>query len=1044
MLDMELAFQKWWNAPVFVRHRKRLEKEALCSLASIPSSAQAFVLGGLTWNISRATLVKVKNVKAQEELANDLEAWGIPFVYLPETEKTVAETLPDPEMAAERLAVLSKLGADFRGILLATATGLEQPVPSPKAWSSSRQTFSVGSEIDREAWLEKLAKAGYVREAEVQQRGQFSVRGGVVDLFSWDAAYPVRIEWMGDEIVSLREFDPVGQRSIGSMEQLTVSFAAADELQNPAKGKAAMVADYLPQNHLRIDFNSEEETEGLEDLELYAHDFLHAPKGDFILQETRRELFLDHVLDWIEEKWSIAIFCYNEGEQTRLTEILRESGIDPEPIEFYLRPLLRGFLWPSEKQVVLSDAEIFGRYQTLRALRRQEKLIATRSRQNALDFSDWGEGDYVVHLHYGIAFYKGLQTIPGEDGKPAEVLVLEFAEQAKLYVPLEQAYLVSKYVGVGKRIPELDVLGGTRWERAKVSARKAVLDYAAELLRVQAERDTLKGFAFSADTPWQKEFEEAFVYEETEDQLKAIVETKRDMESERPMDRLICGDVGFGKTEVAIRAVFKAVMSGKQVAFLVPTTILAQQHYRNLSERFADYPIRVEMLSRFRTVTQQKKTLQLLKEGGVDVVVGTHRLISKDVAFKNLGLVIVDEEQRFGVVQKEKFKQMFRLVDVLTLSATPIPRTLYLSLTGAKDMSTIETPPANRMPVETVVSPYDERVIREAIERELARNGQVYFLHNRVQSIQGVAQRLKALVPHARIDIGHGQMDEDELEAVMQRFVSGETDILLSTTIIESGLDIPNANTIIIDRADRFGLADLYQLRGRVGRAQHKAYAYLMLPRHLMSVADARKRVNAIRQYSQLGAGFKIAMRDLEIRGAGNLLGTAQSGHIAAVGFELYCQLLKMAVSQLKGQKPVRTMECKLQIDFLSWQEGDAGEGKSGAFLPRSYMSESRWRIEGYRRLAEVQTEAELEALRSEWRDRYGAWPEPVELLLLANGIRILAAQKRIGLVESQGEKLILKRGQDFIMVGGKFPRLTASDAKSTLREIQKWITSLG
>jgi transcription-repair coupling factor (superfamily II helicase) len=571
------------------------------------------------------------------------------------------------------------------------------------------------------------------------------------------------------------------------------------------------------------------------------------------------------------------------------------------------------------------------------------------------------------------------------------------------------------------------------------------MDYAAQLLGVQAERDALPGHAYPPDTDWQREFEEAFVYEETEDQERSILETKRDMESRRPMDRLICGDVGFGKTEIAIRAVFKAVQEGKQAAFLVPTTILAEQHWKNLRERYASYPVRVDCLSRLQSAKSQRGTIAGLKDGSVDVVIGTHRLLSKDIRFKDLGLVIVDEEQRFGVKQKEKFKQLFRLVDVLTLSATPIPRTLYLSLTGARDMSTIETAPPNRHPVETIVAPYDERVIREAIEREMARNGQIYFLHNRIHSIQEVAQKLKLLVPKARIEVGHGQMDADELEDVMARFVAGETDVLLSTTIIESGLDIPNANTIIIDRADRFGLADLYQLRGRVGRAQHKAYAYLFLPRHLMTVGDAKKRVSAIKQYSQLGAGFKIAMRDLEIRGAGNLLGTAQSGHITAVGFDLYCQLLKAAVARMKGEKPGRLVETKLQLDFLVWQENDAEEkaGRAGAFLPRAYLPESRWRMEGYRRIAEANIPADLEKLRLEWRDRHGPWPTPVERLLLATEIKIAAAQARIRVVETQEEKLMLQQGQDYIMVSGKFPRLTTRDAISKMQEILSWIVSL-
>ncbi|PYK45599.1 MAG: transcription-repair coupling factor, partial [Verrucomicrobia bacterium] len=554
----------------------------------------------------------------------------------------------------------------------------------------------------------------------------------------------------------------------------------------------------------------------------------------------------------------------------------------------------------------------------------------------------------------------------------------------------------------------------------------------------QAERQTNPGHAFGADTKWQAEFEHSFPYRETPDQLTAIIDTKTDMEQPQPMDRLICGDVGFGKTEVAIRAAFKAVMDGKQVVVLAPTTVLAQQHFETFGQRMLDYPIRIEMLSRFRSPAEQKKILQLLREGGVDIVIGTHRLISGDVLFKDLGLVVIDEEQRFGVLHKEKFKDLFKLVDILTLSATPIPRTLYLSLVGVKDMSTIETPPQNRLPVETVVSGYDERIIRDAINREMERQGQVFFLHNRVQSIEKVRNRVAELCPNARVELGHGQMNSDELEAVMHRFVMGKIDVLVCTTIIESGLDIPNANTIIIDRADRFGLADLYQLRGRVGRAEHKAYAYLLLPRELMMIGTARKRINAIKQYSSLGAGFRVAMRDLEIRGAGSILGTAQSGHIMAVGFDLYCQLLKQAVAQIKGQKARWRLEVELRLDFVATNEAEFvhGDARVSAFLPRSYINDTTLRIQAYRRIAEITTAAQLDRLIKEWRDRFGAFPEAVENLITLDRIKLAAAKQEITRVETREDKLMLTRRGDFILVAGRFPRLVAPEIEKRLQEI--------
>jgi transcription-repair coupling factor (superfamily II helicase) len=1053
---IEKTFQRWMKQ----RELKEVSQaSATLSLGHLPPSAQAFVLAGLAHNAPKKTfLALAPGVKAQEELANDLEAWNVPHLFVPQVEAPTAETLPDPETTAERLSALGRLATGFAGIVLATARACEQAVPEPQALRDNRLRLVKNTHLDREDLLRQLHEAGYAREAQVQGRGQFSVRGAVVDIFSWDAMRPLRTEWEDEELISLREFDLEAQRSVHHLKTAEVSVAGPEPGED--SGHESTLRDYLPEDFVTVSLGAEKPGEKIVfpdeeqppsepggELTFFSHDFLHAPRGDFILQENRRELFLNHLRDWLSESWEVAIFCNNEGEHKRLEEILHEAQVPVEAITFLVRPLLRGFVWPAGRLVVLSDAEIFGRYQTLRALRHQERLVSLRSQRQALDFTEIADGDYVVHLHHGIALYKGVTTLPppSADAPGLEVLVLEFAGQSKLYVPVEQAFLVTKYVGVGRRHPPLDTLGGSRWERARISAQKAVMDYAAQLLGVQAERNSLPGHAFPPDTAWDREFDEAFVYEETEDQERSILETRRDMESTRPMDRLICGDVGFGKTEVAIRAIFKAVQDGRQAAFLVPTTILAEQHWKNLRERYAAYPVRVDCLSRLQPLKMQRATLAGLADGSVDVVIGTHRLLSKDVKFKNLGLVIVDEEQRFGVKQKEKFKQLFRLVDVLTLSATPIPRTLYLSLTGARDMSTIETAPPNRHPVETIVAPYDERVIREAIERELARNGQIYFLHNRIHSIQEVAKRLKLLVPQARIEIGHGQMEADELEEVMARFVAGKTDLLLSTTIIESGLDIPNANTIIIDRADRFGLADLYQLRGRVGRAQHKAYAYLFLPRHLMTVGDAKKRVSAIKQYSQLGAGFKIAMRDLEIRGAGNLLGTAQSGHITAVGFDLYCQLLKTAVARMKGEKPGRLIETKLQLDFLVWQENEVDEqaGKFGAFLPRSYLPESRWRMDGYRRIAEAAGAEDLDKLRLEWLDRYGPWPVTVERLLLATTIKIAAAEARIGVVETQEEKLMLRQGQDYIMVSGKFPRLTVQEPISKLKEIISWVVSL-
>jgi transcription-repair coupling factor (superfamily II helicase) len=769
----------------------------------------------------------------------------------------------------------------------------------------------------------------------------------------------------------------------------------------------------------------------------------------------------------------------------------------------HLGALSRGFLFPDANLVVVTDAEIFGRYKVQRPRRLKSPHAQTSRSLLQIDFTDLQEGDYVVHLEHGIGRYLGLQMSPLPGGAKKlekagsaitaqqECLAIEYAPREpdqpapKLYVPVSESHLVSKYIGAGKARPPLNTLGGGRWQKAKEHAERAVRDLASELLAIQAARAAQPGHAFKTDTPWQREFEGSFLYEETPDQWKAIQSTKADMESARPMDRLICGDVGYGKTEVALRAAFKAVMDGRQVAVLVPTTVLAQQHFNTFRERMADYPIRIELLSRFRTQREQRRTVQDLATGAVDVVIGTHRLVQEDIAFKDLGLVVIDEEQRFGVLHKEKFKMLRKLVDVLTLSATPIPRTLHLALTGARDMSTIETPPQDRLPVETIVCEFDERVIRDAILREMNRGGQVFYLHNRVLDIDTVAARLRTLLPKARIVVGHGQLDADDLEEVMTRFVNGEADVLLSTTIIESGIDIPNANTIIIDRADRFGLSDLYQLRGRVGRYKHQAYAYLLIPRHARMLTDARKRISAIKQYSTLGSGFKVAMRDLEIRGAGNMLGAQQSGHITAVGFELYCQLLKQSVASLKGEPFKPRVEVQIRLDFLvlgPLDEGAKAQGSkreaqtpdeepvnvsvprevasytrvkseirnpkseiksASASLPLSYVPDARQRIELYRKFAELTDEEGIIQLKAGLRDRFGPLPAAVELLLQVAALKLLAAERGIEAIESKDEKLMLQRNGEYVMAGGKFPRLTKKEPRARLNEIRRVLLSI-
>ncbi|MFZ4694101.1 MAG: transcription-repair coupling factor [Verrucomicrobiia bacterium] len=1008
----------------------------------------------------RTVCVVTPNVREQEHFFSEVCAISAKFgglappVHVTEQElRPQADGAPgtvvDPETQADLLQALASLAAGSGPRLVVTTNAATtRSVPSPSALRTRQRRLAKGDAPGMDRLVADLVEAGYEAEAQVAARGQFARRGGILDLYPMQAEAPVRMEFDGDKVVSLRVFDVATQASVSeetSFEWIPVFGGEED----------ATLADHLPPDHLLwiepadpkeapcvgVPCAGDEAAEA--PLDLHAHDFLATGTADPILLDQRHDLLLRHWRDWVRAGFEVVVFCNNEGEERRLRELVA-TGNDGAALANGARWvqgfLLRGFTWPQGKLAVLSDAEVFGRYQTLRAMRTQARLRSRVARE-AINFSDYAEGDFVVHAQHGVGRFLGTRKV-ATSGFEQEVLTLEYAEGALLHVPIEQAHLVGRYVGVGKARPALDELGGDRWARTSARARQAAEEYAARILRLEAERHTRPGHAFAPDTEWQREFEDAFLYEETADQEVAIADTKQDMESARPMDRLICGDVGFGKTEVAIRAAFKAVMGGRQVAVLAPTTVLAQQHERTFRERMADYPVRIDLVSRFRTRRQQAQTLRAAAEGAVDILIGTHRLLQPDVRFKNLGLVVVDEEQRFGVKHKESFKEIFRAVDILTLSATPIPRTLYLALMGARDISTIETPPVNRLPVETTLAAYDERLIRDAISRELARGGQVYFLHNRVGTIQKVRDRLAVLVPGARIEVGHGQMEEHQLEEIMLRFVAGEIDVLVATTIIESGLDIPSANTIIIDRADRFGLADLYQLRGRVGRSQMKAYAWLLLPRHLMIEADARKRVSAIRQYSELGAGFKVAMRDLEIRGAGNILGTEQSGHATAIGFELYCRLLKEAVARLKGEKTAPRVEVRVRLDFLPVSEGAARDGV-GAFVPRAWMPDGRQRIEAYRHLAEAGTAAELEGLTRRWKDRFGRLPKPVEWLLGLARVRVEAAVRGVTAVEVEEGKVMLERGGQFIQVGGRFPRLSEAKGRGGPADATRWLTEI-
>ena len=673
--------------------------------------------------------------------------------------------------------------------------------------------------------------------------------------------------------------------------------------------------------------------------------------------------------EWKADEARIVVVCDNEGQAERLQEIL---GTDAQGIEMAVGAMHAGFILPDLPLVVLTDAEIFSRYRRRRRKAFKEGVVIE-------DFTSLKEGDYVVHIDHGIGRYVGLKRIAVDD-RERDCLTLIYAGDDRVFIPIEQLHRVQKYIGSDGEVPALSKLGGRAWEQAKKRTRKAVRDIAEDLVKLYAARQASPGFAFSADSPWQREMEDSFIYEDTPDQEQASSDVKSDMEKAVPMDRLICGDVGYGKTEVAIRAAFKAVLDGKQVAILAPTTILVQQHMTTFSERLADYPVDIRMLSRFVPPREQKAVVAGLQSGEVDIVIGTHRLISGDIEFHDMGLLVVDEEQRFGVAHKERLKQLKTTVDVMTMTATPIPRTLHMSLVSARDMSLITTPPRDRLPVHTEVVRFNEEVICEAIMREVDRGGQVFFVHNRVQSIEAVAEFLRRLLPQVSFVVGHGQMQERELERVMVDFLDHKYDCLVSTMIIESGLDIPNVNTILVNRADRFGLAQLYQLRGRVGRSNHRAYAYLMVPAAGTVTPDARKRLAVISEYTALGSGFHIAMRDLEIRGAGNLLGTEQHGFISAIGFDLYCRLLKEAMQDLKGETREQTDEADIDL-------------RVGAFIPDDYIADRKLKVGFYQRLSRVEDEQDVVSLREEMKDRFGRLPDPVLILFDLVSIRRIAAE---------------------------------------------------
>ncbi len=951
------------------------------------------------------------------------------------------------DTAGQRLRVLRELANQPPSMVLTSMAAVLQPVPTPEELAQRGRKLKAGQSLDSEELARWLVEHGYKRVDAVEFPGDFSLRGGIIDVYSPDAAEPFRLELFGDEIESIRPFAVETQRSLESRPEI-VLLGSAGAQASAALGRGH-VCDHLPSGAWVI---------LVEPVELTGqghrfHERISDPAGLFSTQGCLAQLItrpsititalpspsveatchlgvesverftgnIERVreeLDSIAHTDRVLVACSSEAEIHRLGEILAESQLAAsERLRLGLGQVQAGFRLlgiGDEGLVILGSHQLFQRALlpgTGGAAPTQGKAGARKVETRAIDsFLDLNPGDYVVHVAHGIGLFRGLQMLPrktpggrGDAASPAarsakdleEHLILEFRDGAKVYVPAAKIDLVQKYVGSSAGAPPLSKLGGVSWQRKKDKVEEAVRDLAAEMLQLQAVRAAQPGYGYPTDSAWQSEFEASFAYQETPDQLAAVAAIKTDLERPRPMDRLLCGDVGYGKTEVALRAAFKVIDHGRQVAVLVPTTILAEQHYRTFRDRLSEYPFTVAALSRFRSSREQKKTLEALAQGGIDIIIGTHRLLSSDVRFQELGLVIIDEEQRFGVEHKERLKQLRTTVDVLTMSATPIPRTLHQALLGIRDISNLETPPPERLPVETRVIRFDEELVRHAILRELNRQGQVYFVHNRVQDIDQVAHRLATMVPEARLVVGHGQMAEQQLERAMVSFIRREADVLVATTIIESGVDIPNANTMFIDEADRYGLADLHQLRGRVGRTKTRAYCYLLIDPKRTIGGQAALRLKAIEEFRDLGAGFRIAMRDLEIRGAGNLLGTEQAGHIGAVGYELYCELLDNAVRRLTKQ-PVRT-PLQVSVD-LGWP----------ASLPREYIPVPKQRLEAYRRLARIRERGRLEDFRAELRDRYGPLPETAQWLLRQTEVRLLCARWQVTMVHRDGADLVL------------------------------------
>ena len=1016
-------------------------------------SQKAHMIAGLSEDFSRRLLIAENELKAKE-LYEDFRLYDPEVLLYPAKDLIFYQAdIQGNLLTQQRMRVIQAL-LEREKVTIVTSTGgcMDYLLPL-RVLKKHTLRLQNDSAVDLDQMEDELVLMGYERCGQVEGPGQFSVRGGIIDIYPLTEEYPYRIELWGDEVDSIRSFDVESQRSIENLEEITLYPATERVIREGDDAKKMLTdhfLDYLPEDSIVF---VDEPNRILESAGAIADEFCECMKQrmekDLVdmreipelltpeqlsyelnrrntvgisLMEPRKgdwesrgsfaatvksvnsynnqfPMLIKDILRWKKSGYRMILLCPSRTRACRLAEEIQNEGIpafygentarvlEPGEVMVIRGNARRGFEYPMQKFVLVTETDIFGK----EARKRKKKKQYNGRRIQ--DFAELSVGDFVVHENHGLGIYRGIEKVE-MDRVVKDYMKIEYAGGSNLYIQATQLDVLQKYAGADAKPPKLNRLGGQEWNKTKTRVRGAVKNIAKELVALYAARQQTSGYPFGPDTVWQREFEEMFPFEETEDQLNAIEAVKQDMESRKTMDRLVCGDVGYGKTEIAIRAAFKAVQDSKQVVFLVPTTILAQQHYNTFVQRMKDFPVRVDLMCRFRTPAEQKKTLQDLKKGFVDILIGTHRVLSKDVEFKDLGLLIIDEEQRFGVTHKEKIKEMKKDVDVLTLTATPIPRTLHMSLIGIRDMSVLEEPPQDRIPIQTYVMEFNEEMVREAISRELARDGQVYYVYNRVNDIVELTNRIAALVPEANVGFAHGQMKEGELEKIMYAFINGEIDVLVTTTIIETGLDISNVNTMIIHDADKMGLSQLYQLRGRVGRSNRTSYAFLMYKRDKMLKEIAEKRLHAIREFTDLGSGFKIAMRDLELRGAGNLLGAEQHGHMEAVGYDLYCKMLSEAVKEAKGIPHQEDFETTVDLEL-------------DAYIPERYIPNEFQKLDIYKRIAGIENDNEYEDMLEELMDRFGEPPKSVQNLLAV--ARLKAAAHQAYLVELKQSGNVVK-----------------------------------